>query len=201
MKIQDSVTLLKALADSSRLRIAGALKEKPHYVEELSERLGLAISTISAHLKKLEEAGLVRSRREQYYIVYSLNEGPLEQRLLDFLIDTDEDQDKQRLQRYRQKVLKAFFADGRLTRLPAQHKKRWIVYEEFLALFEPGTRYDESEVNQRIMTLFDDYCTVRRELIEEGALLREDGQYWRPEPQKQIGAFQQSWEESITNRK
>lgn len=201
MRLHDTATLLKALADPSRLRIAGALAQKPHYVEELSERLGLAASTISAHLKKLMEAGLVSSRREQYYIIYTLVSERLDVRLLDLLDDREADDDRQRLERYRQKVLRAFFSDGRLTKLPAQHKKRWIVYEEFLALFEPDVRYSELELNERIKTLFDDYCTVRRELLEEGALQRDDRTYWRPANQPRSGRFQRSYEESVSTRK
>ena len=70
MKILDTIQLLKALADRSRIRIVNALDGKPQYVEELSERLNLAPSTVSFHLKKLEDAGLVHSKKEQYYTVY-----------------------------------------------------------------------------------------------------------------------------------
>ncbi len=53
------VNALKALADKSRILMVNALLEKPHCAEELAERLRLAPSTISFHLRRLEEAGLV----------------------------------------------------------------------------------------------------------------------------------------------
>ena len=199
MSLQENSQLLKALADPSRLRIAGALLQKAHYVEELAERLGLAASTVSSHLKKLEAAGVVQSQREQYYIVYSLRREKLDIRLLDLLDNREADDERRRLERYRDKVLRVFMKDGRLTKLPAQHKKRWIVYEEILGLFEPGRRYQERELNELIQTVFDDYCTVRRELVDEGALRREDRVYWRPEDTaRQAGGFQRSYEESVT---
>ena len=47
---------------------------EPMYVELLAERLGLSKSTVCFHLKKLEDAKIVSSCKEQYYSVYSLNE-------------------------------------------------------------------------------------------------------------------------------
>ena len=64
--------LFKCLADRSRLRIVQSLLREDMYVELLSQRLGLTPATISFHLKKLEEAGLVTSRPEQYYTMYAL---------------------------------------------------------------------------------------------------------------------------------
>ena len=45
------VALLKCLADRSRLRIVRALAAEDLYVELLSERLALAPSTVSFHLR------------------------------------------------------------------------------------------------------------------------------------------------------
>ena len=49
-----------------------ALREKDMYVELLAERLQLSAPTVSFHMKKLQAAGLVDARREQYYTMYSL---------------------------------------------------------------------------------------------------------------------------------
>jgi len=56
MEVQQSISIMKALADSSRLMILNSLFEKPQYVEEIAERIDLAVSTVSFHLKKMEEA-------------------------------------------------------------------------------------------------------------------------------------------------
>ncbi|MCC6552984.1 MAG: DUF2087 domain-containing protein [Polyangiaceae bacterium] len=43
-------------------------------------------------------------------------------------------------------------------------------------------RYREREVNERIHALFDDHCTIRRLLIEEGYMARENA---RPGPARE----------------
>ena len=65
MSEEQVLLLFKCLADRSRLRIVQSLLREDMYVELLSQRLGLTPATISFHLKKLEEAGLVTSRPEQ----------------------------------------------------------------------------------------------------------------------------------------
>jgi len=75
MEIEKSIEIIKSLADTSRLRVLNSLMIKPQYVEELANRMNLAVSTVSFHLKKLEKAGLINKQKEQYYVIYSLNEG------------------------------------------------------------------------------------------------------------------------------
>ena len=74
MKLQESLMIFKALSDSSRLLIVSSLLQKPQYVEELAQRLNLADSTVSFHLKKLETAQLVYKEKQQYYVIFHLNE-------------------------------------------------------------------------------------------------------------------------------
>jgi hypothetical protein len=190
MDVNDSITILKALADSSRLMITNALMEKPQYVEELAERLNLAPSTVSFHLKKMESAHLVRKTRDQYYLIYELNPEVFNRSLkeLTSVGDIQRLVQDERLARYRSKVLKAFFKDLQLTRLPTQHKKRLIVLEEFARKFHPGRVYDEHEVDGAIAEQFGDYCTVRRELVEEGYLERSGQQYRVIRPVSHDGA-------------
>ena len=45
--------------------------------------------------------------------------------------------------------------------------------------FEPGRRYDESEVNVIVGRFLDDYAALRRHLVDGGFLDRESGVYWR----------------------
>lgn len=66
--------MLKAMADESRLRILRALMYRKLCVCELAEFLGLAMSTVSEHLKVLYEAGLVQSARAGTWVNYSLAE-------------------------------------------------------------------------------------------------------------------------------
>ncbi len=68
----DLTALLHGLAEPARLAIARHLALGEHRVSELTEHLGLAQSTTSAHLAVLRESGLVRVRVEGRASVYSL---------------------------------------------------------------------------------------------------------------------------------
>lgn len=179
MEISDSINIMKALADSSRLRIVNSLMEKPQYVEELAQRLNLAVSTVSFHLKKLEGANLVFRRKEQYYVVFHLNDRIFYTTLKEitsFQNDNKAIQDE-RIEQYKGKVLNTFFENGMLTKLPAQHKKRMIVLEEILKLFSKDKIYPEKEIDSVIENIFDDYCTIRRLFIDNKMMFRTKGKY------------------------
>jgi DNA-binding HxlR family transcriptional regulator len=180
MKKLESLAIIKALADNSRLMIMDALVKNPAYVEELSQRFELAPSTISFHLKKLENAGLVYHVKQQYYVVYYANQALLERRLADLItVSTTEQSDQeQRMGQYRQKVIRTFFQNGKLPKLPAQYKKRLIVLEEIARLFTEQESYTEKQVNATITPYHDDYCLVRREMVDAGIMARKKGKYW-----------------------
>jgi ArsR family transcriptional regulator len=183
MKILETIQILKVLADRSRLLIIRALMDKPHYVEELSQRLDLAASTISFHLKKMEASGLVHTVKEQYYIVYHLKEDLFDLRLRDMLDFDHGDLDAQteRLDKYRQKVLRTFMKYGKISQLPVQEKKRRILYEEIVKSFEPGQVYTERDVNIIIADFHDDFPRIRRDMVEGGMMgrKRDGSEYWR----------------------
>ena len=69
MTQENALKIFKCLSDTSRLRIVQSLTQGEMYTELLAERLDLTPSTVSFHMKKLEEAGLAVSRKEQYYTV------------------------------------------------------------------------------------------------------------------------------------
>lgn len=181
MKIDQSLAIMKALADQSRLAIVGSLLERPQYVEEIAQRHDLAPSTVSFHLRKLEKAGLVSSRKEQYYVVFRTNDEIFNTTLHEIVSAHPAGRELQddRMEAYRRKVLDSFFRNGRLEKLPAQHKKRLIVLEQFAQRFESGRRYGEQEVTGLITPLFDDYCAIRRLLVDEGLVRRDGSLYWR----------------------
>ena len=59
-KTADAVAVFKCLGDKTRFAIVSLLAGSDSYVELLSEKLSLTPGTVCHHLKKLEEAGLVR---------------------------------------------------------------------------------------------------------------------------------------------
>ncbi|ADJ14675.1 ArsR/SmtB family transcription factor [Halalkalicoccus jeotgali] len=60
----DSAALLDLLGNENRRRILRLLSQKPCYVTEISEYLGVSPKAVIDHLRKLEEAGLVESRTD-----------------------------------------------------------------------------------------------------------------------------------------
>jgi len=175
----DSIILFKALSDKSRLRILSNLSEGPMYVELLSERLNLAPSTISFHLKKLEQCGLVTPSKQQYYVVFSLNKNLLNHPLMDFISIDESDTKSQNLREeaYRKEVIHIYFYEydyGRLGSIPVQKKRKQIVLEEITSRFDLAKTYSESEINSRLAFYFEDFEKLKQELILNN-LLSFDG--------------------------
>ncbi|KUJ95117.1 MAG: hypothetical protein PWR24_194 [Desulfonauticus sp.] len=70
------VKIFKAVSDANRLKILGLLlKKKEVCVCEFQQVLEVAQPTVSKHLKILEEAGFIESRRQGSWMIYFL---PLE---------------------------------------------------------------------------------------------------------------------------
>lgn len=179
----EAIKLFKCLADKSRLQILKSLSKEDMYVERLAERLGLTPATISFHLKKLADAGAVSSYRNQYYVMYSLRQDLFLSRILDIILEESDEAEIQarRDAEYRRKVIDSFFEYGKLKSIPAQRKKERIILEEIAKSFEPGRVYSEREVNIIIADFHDDFCTIRRDLIGEKIMERENGEYWLTE--------------------
>ena len=70
----DSVSLLKGLANESRLMIMCVLSEGEVSVGDLNKRIKLSQSALSQHLAVLRDQGLVQTRRESQTIYYRLED-------------------------------------------------------------------------------------------------------------------------------
>jgi DNA-binding transcriptional ArsR family regulator len=69
--------ILRAVADDTRLRVLKLIAERPRTTQELAPLVGLSNAGLSKSLRRLAEAGLITSRRQGYYVVYTLDEGRL----------------------------------------------------------------------------------------------------------------------------
>ncbi|MGF7142886.1 putative transcriptional regulator [Anaerotaenia torta] len=176
----EAIKLFKCLSDKSRLQILKSLVMEDMYVERLAERLGLTPPTISFHLKKLLDVGAVTSYKNQYYTMYSLRKEIFMANMIDIIKEESDEAELQsrRDAQYRQKVINAFFEYGKLKSIPAQRKKERIVLEEIAKAFEPGRIYSEREVNILIADYYDDFCTIRRDMVSEQLLDRNQEGYW-----------------------
>jgi len=70
-----AATMLKAIANESRLLILCHLEGKEMSVTELNDHLELSQSALSQHLAVLRKNELVMTRRESQTIYYSLSDG------------------------------------------------------------------------------------------------------------------------------
>jgi len=178
------LNIFKALADANRLKILGLLAARSYSGEELAALLDLKPSTVSHHLAKLAEAGLVSARAEGYYSIYELDRKALEatsrslfsvERMAAVAADVDADA-------YDRKVIADYSRpDGSLKTIPAQRKKLEAILRHVARALEPGKRYSEKEVNKILRRFHADTATLRRELVGIGLMEREGGGggYWR----------------------
>lgn len=181
---QELLAFFKALSDINRLKIVGLLAQKAYSVEELAAMLDLRPSTVSHHLSRLSEAGLVSAQAESYYNVYRLETGVLEEkarrllsteRLPEIVADVD-------LDAYDRQVLANYtLPDGRLRQIPSQQKKLEAVLRYIIRDFEPGLHYTEKQVNEIIGRYHEDTAGLRRDLIDHKMLARDarGTDYWR----------------------
>jgi ArsR family transcriptional regulator len=77
---ETTATVFKSLADPSRVRIVNLLvtTDGPVCVCDLTPQLDLSQSTVSFHLKKLAQAGLLEREQRGVWAYYSVNREALE---------------------------------------------------------------------------------------------------------------------------
>lgn len=70
--LKTKAQLLKALGDETRIRIIGILKIQESCLCELVAGLKIPSSTLTHHLQILERSGIIRSRKEKKFTLFSL---------------------------------------------------------------------------------------------------------------------------------
>jgi biotin operon repressor len=179
------VGLLKVLADRSRLRVLGLLARAEATVEELADTLELTEPTVSHHLAKLREQGLVMMRAEGTQHHYRAAQEALASRFAESLspprlleigragLDTGT---------FERKVLAAFFdSAGRLRQIPVRYKKQRVILSRLIGSFDRGVRYPEAQVNEILKQFHPDCATLRRQMVDFGFMARQNNIYWRLE--------------------
>ena len=79
-----------------------------------------------------------------------------------------------------ERVLRSFLdAEGRLHTIPSRQAKLLVVLDHLAQSFEPGRTYAEAEVNEALGGFHPDHAALRRYLVDDRLLTREDGHYWR----------------------
>lgn len=73
--MKDFIRVMKALSDPNRVKVVKVLQQRDMCVCEIQEALGLSQPTVSKHLKILEDAGIVQSKKDGLWVCYSLSGG------------------------------------------------------------------------------------------------------------------------------
>jgi ArsR family transcriptional regulator len=92
--MNDIVTIFKALADETRVRILKLLGRGELCVCEIAAALDMEQPRLSFHLRILKEAGIVVDRRQERWILYRLNDADMFLRFL-FLAIQEKNPDDQ----------------------------------------------------------------------------------------------------------
>lgn len=83
----------------------------------------------------------------------------------------------------RDKFIKIYFKegpDGPLSEFPSKEKRKIVILRHIMKRFDSEKRYTEKEINDILHSIYDDYVTLRRYLIEYGLMDRtaDGSQYW-----------------------
>ncbi|WP_433957661.1 metalloregulator ArsR/SmtB family transcription factor [Cytobacillus horneckiae] len=184
MQLSRIVAFHKTMGDPTRIRIIYLLSKGPLHGQAIAGKLGLTPPTITHHLHKLKDINLVYTRRDKNTIYYYLNERVLKHQAqtLENIIDEkgvleEMDEVKDTKSEYYKVINNFFSADGKLKSIPAQRKKKLIIFEHLIKGLKKGVKYEEKEINQYIKQFHDDYATIRREFITNQYMYRENGIY------------------------
>ncbi|CAM3682148.1 metalloregulator ArsR/SmtB family transcription factor [Mesobacillus zeae] len=178
MQLDRMVAFHKTMGDATRLRIVFLLAAGPLHGQAIAGKLGLTPPTITHHMKKMRDINVIYERREKNTIYFYLNESVIKQQaaVLGSMISKDEKRGENLAEK--QKILQNFFTtEGRLKNIPAQRKKKLVVYEHLVRGLQAGKKYPEKELNEYILQFHEDYATIRREFIINHYMYRENSIY------------------------
>jgi predicted transcriptional regulator len=179
-QMQTLLRFFKALGDESRLKIVGMLAQEERSVDELAAMLGLKEPTVSHHLARLREIGLVSmtpdGNRRRYRLETDVLQILSKELLMEETVASVSDATSENA--WDQKVLDTFLDGDRITQVPRSLKKKMVLVHWLAGKFEPGARYSESDVNEIIKRHHEDYALFRREMVDAHLMQRESGTYW-----------------------
>jgi hypothetical protein len=79
-----------------------------------------------------------------------------------------------------ERIIRAFFRDGRLVSIPARQGKRLVILRELRErCFAEDRDYPEKDVNMRLALVHPDVAALRRYLVDAKLMARSNGIYRR----------------------
>ncbi|MGE8203398.1 ArsR/SmtB family transcription factor [Heyndrickxia sp. NPDC080065] len=91
-EIENTALIFKLLGDKTRLTIIALLMERELCVCEFQEVFDMSQPSISQHLRKLKDAGLVKEARKGQWVYYSLNNNSDFYSLIEYVTELIPDQ-------------------------------------------------------------------------------------------------------------
>ncbi|MGE6204562.1 metalloregulator ArsR/SmtB family transcription factor [Guptibacillus hwajinpoensis] len=179
MQLNRLVNFHKTLGDPTRIRILSLLSKGPLHGQAIAGKLGLKAPTITHHMTKLRDTGIVYQRKDKNTIYYYIDEKKFRsysEALPTMLYQPDYDKEDDSVKT--QAVVNNFLApDGTLKHLPSQRKKKIIILKHLINGLERGKKYPEKEINEYIQKFHPDFATIRREFIINHFMYRENNIY------------------------
>jgi DNA-binding transcriptional ArsR family regulator len=182
---------VSVLSDELRLKLLGLLAFQAYSLEELASSLGIKVSLVARHLRKLQHLGLIEIQPETPGTVsrYTLHIESL-RHLIAFWYTSQESLspgveiacDERIFNEWECEIIRRFFAGTRLTTIPAGRKNLEIIVKWFAHLFEVDVCYSEKEVNEIIQRHYHDYAFFKKDLVGRGFLRRDHDNFWRVVP-------------------
>ena len=172
----------KVLGNESRLKILGLLANDERSVGELAALLELREPTVSHHLAAMKELGLVDVRADGNVRFYILN--------TDFLNDLNKDvfsQDNLASlvsepsgDAWENRILSLYLDGETIKEIPMKRKKQVVILKWLVQKFEMDRKYHELELNERLRVYNPDVAALRRYMVEEQLMARDNqNMYWR----------------------
>ncbi|MCX5122075.1 DUF2087 domain-containing protein [Micromonospora sp. NBC_00362] len=155
--------LVGALAQNDRRAAYAALAFGATTVAEVAERSGLRPPAAAMALQKLADVRIASFDREEH--TYTL---------LDDTFQLAVQAEVRVAGRAGGDGAGSYFRRGRLTSIPGNKYVRARVLDVVKGSFEPGVPYPEAKVNAICGEWFDDWVTLRRALVDEGMLRRNE---------------------------
>jgi hypothetical protein len=172
--VPDAATIAGLLAEPHRVRVFAALVLGARTVDEVRNATGFDVRVVGNALSRLVAGELVaRGSGGDHYVVEEAFRAAARAARPPHEDEHDDAPPGAAT------VLRAFVRGGRLTSIPAQHSKRVVILDRLAQEFEPGRRYTEREVNGILRAWHDDVASLRRYLVDEEFLDRDQGVYWR----------------------
>jgi DNA-binding transcriptional ArsR family regulator len=171
----DAGELVGLLADDDRRKVVAALVLGATTTAEIGAATALDVRRVVRALNRLVTAGLVCEGRDDYVLLEAAF-GLAARAVAAARPARDEHGDAPADEA---RVLRAFVRDGRLLSIPTAWGKRRIVLDWLAQRFEPGRRYSEAMVNLSLGQVHPDTAALRRYLVDDGFLSRDQGEYWR----------------------